>query len=46
VSDERFGPAVLDVNRLVDEIVGLRGLLGDGVNTGQHRQPAHWGSRR
>jgi hypothetical protein len=32
VGDERIGPAVSDVDRLVDEGVSLRGLLGDSVN--------------
>ena len=27
-----IGAAVLDLDRLVDELVGLRGLLGDGVD--------------
>jgi hypothetical protein len=32
VRDERIGPAVADVDRLVDEGVGLRGLLGDNAD--------------
>jgi hypothetical protein len=31
VDDERIGPAVPDPDRLVNEVVGLRRLLGDGV---------------
>ena len=30
VGDERIGPAVANVDRLVAECVGLRSLLGDG----------------
>jgi hypothetical protein len=32
VDDERIGPAVPDVDRLVDETVGLGGLFGYGVD--------------
>lgn len=32
VDDERIGPAVPDVDGLVDEVVGLRCLLGDDVD--------------
>jgi hypothetical protein len=32
VGDERIGPTVPDLDRLVDELVGLRRLLGDGVD--------------
>ena len=32
VGDERIGPAVADVDCLVNEVVGLGGLLGDGVD--------------
>ena len=38
VDDERIGAAVPDRDRLVDEIVGLCGLLGDALNpTLEHR---------
>lgn len=29
---ERIGPAVPDLDRLIDEVVGLGSLLGDGVH--------------
>jgi hypothetical protein len=32
VGDERIGPRVPKADRLVDERVGLRGLLGDGMD--------------
>jgi hypothetical protein len=32
VGDERIGPAVPDLDRLVDETVGLGGLLGYGMD--------------
>jgi hypothetical protein len=34
VRDERIRAAVPDGHRLVDEVVGLGGLLGDGVDSG------------
>ena len=33
MGDERIGAAVPDLDRLVDERVGLGGLLGDGVES-------------
>ena len=32
MGDERIGSAVPDLDRLIDESVGLGGLLGDGVD--------------
>jgi len=32
VGDEWIGPAVSDLDRFVDEVVGLRRLLGDRVD--------------
>jgi hypothetical protein len=42
---ERIGPALPDLDRLVDEVVGFRYLLGDGVD-GVLEDFAFWASHR
>jgi hypothetical protein len=33
VGDERIGPAMLNPDQVVDEVVGFRCLLGDGLSS-------------